>query len=225
MARMTASDMVDEIRDALGGETSETLSDARILRFINRIYTQISARYDFPELDTTASITTSSGTSGYELDTNILKVYSVEDTTNKIQIYESINRYQHGQFVQGDAASATGVPTYWYFSGVGSSSRRKMEFYPTPAGTYSITVYGKAKPTDLVVSPTATSPVLPDVWDDSLIAHSISLGARHLGDMDKSYKWKGAARDNDRSALEVSLMVSTVPVRPGSAISRATRGI
>ena len=43
MARLTADDMIDIVRDCLGGETTETISDTRILRYINQSYLELSS--------------------------------------------------------------------------------------------------------------------------------------------------------------------------------------
>ena len=56
MARLTASDMIDMVRDALGGETSETISDTRILRFINQSYLELASRWHFEQLGTAPTI-------------------------------------------------------------------------------------------------------------------------------------------------------------------------
>ena len=121
MARLTASDMVDIVRDSLGGETSETLSDTRILRFINQSYLELASQYQFDQLGTSTSVTTTSGTTTYELSvSNVLNITKVVDDTNDTMLY-TMNEEQYHRFVQG--SSVTGTPSYWFIDGVGSNNR------------------------------------------------------------------------------------------------------
>ena len=101
MARMTAQDIVDEVRLHLGGETSETLSDNQILRWVNRAYIDLASAYKFDELEDSTSITTSSGTAEYEAsDSDILAIVSVTDDTNDFTL-KPWNRRQYDLAVQG----------------------------------------------------------------------------------------------------------------------------
>ena len=134
MARMTAQDMVDEVRLHLGGETTETITDNQILRWINRGYVELASAYGFEELETSVSVTTSSGTAEYELSaSDVLTVSTVVDDTNNFTL-RPWNRYQYDMATQGDSTNITGQPVFWFFSGVGSNNRRQMTFYPTPDG-------------------------------------------------------------------------------------------
>ena len=66
MARLTAQDMVEMVRDYCGGETSETLSDIRLLRFLNQASMEVCSRYKFHHLSTSETVTASSGTADYD---------------------------------------------------------------------------------------------------------------------------------------------------------------
>ena len=223
MARMTAQDMVSEVRLHLGGETTETLSDAQILRWINRAYTELASSYNFDELEASTSITTSSGTAEYEASVgDILSVISVVDDTNNVKLYPW-TRYQYDAATQGSASSITGTPFHWHISGVGSTGYRQFTFYPTPAGTYTINVIYKKKPTDLVLTPAATSSILLEPWDEVMVLLAVSMGWRALGDDDRSYKAKMSANDASRIAERSSFTASQVPFRPGSIVGRALR--
>jgi len=232
MARMTATDLVSEIRLHLGGETSETVSDTQILRWINRSYIELASAYDFHELETSTSITTSSGTAEYAAPTtgadDVLSVLSIIDDTNNQTIYPW-SRWQYDQATQGNSSTITGVPTHWFVSGVGDNSDspaktvKQYTFYPTPAGTYTLNMIYKKIPTELVLSPSATSSILPQAWDDAMLLRAVSRGWRALGDDDKSYKALLAARDSERAAMESSFVSSWVPFRPGSIVGGALR--
>ena len=225
MARMTAQDIVTEVRLHLGGETDETLSDNQILRWVNRSYIDLSSAYEFNELETTVAITTASGTAEYETTaTDMLTVISVIDDTNNIQLYPW-NRWQYDRSTQGSSSTITGTPIYWFISGVGANNRRQFTFYPTPAGTYTVNVIYQKKPTELVLTPVAdvTSSVIPEPWDEVLVLLAVCRGWRALGDDDKSYKAKLSANDASKIAEQSSFTASYVPMTPGSIVGGALR--
>jgi hypothetical protein len=227
---MTASDMVTEIRLWLGGETSETISDNQILRWINRSYIELASAYKFDELETSTSVSTTSGTAEYAIPStgadDILKVISMTDDTNNVTMFPT-SRWQYDRWVSGDATNQTGTPIYWINSGVGDNSDspaktvKQFTFYPTPDGTYTINVIYLKKPTELVLSPSATSAVIREPWDDVILQRAVSRGWRGLGDDDKAYKALQAARDSEKAAVQSSFTASYVPFRPGSVVGRA----
>ena len=223
MARLTADDMIDIVRDCLGGETTETISDTRILRYINQSYLELSSEYQFRQLSTSTTVTTSSGTAAYELSvSNVLSFEDIVDGTNDVLLHR-ISEWQYLKYTQGGTTS--GVPAYWFISGVGSNNRYELTLWPTPAGTYSLTVYYNQSPDELVTSPTATSAVIPEPWDDSIIYRAVARGWMQLGDPDIASKWIGMARKNDNSAMKSTYEPSYVSVRPGSPIGRALRDV
>jgi len=223
MARLTADDMVDMVRDSLGGETTETLSDTRVLRYINQSYLELCSEYQFPQLSTSTTITTASGTATYELSvSDVLKFEDIEDDTNNLMLYR-MAEWQYRKFTQGSAT--TGTPVYWFIDGVGSNNRYNLTFWPTPAGTYTLNVYYAKKPSELVQSPTATSAIIPEPWDDSIVYRAVARGWMQLGDPDNASKWRGMARQNDNAAQKTSFEPSYIAVRPGSVVGRALRDV
>lgn len=225
MARMTAQDMVTEVRLHLGGETDETLSDNQILRWINRAYIDCASSYKFDELEASTSITTSSGTAEYETTaSDVLTIISVTDDTNNFTL-KPWSRRQYDEAVQGNASSITGNPVFWFISGVGSNQRRQFTFYPTPAGTYTINVIYRQKPTELVLTPSATSSSLLEPWDEVLILRAVSKGWRALGDDEKAYRAKQAADEQSRLAQGSSFTPSSVSHQFSSVVGRALSGI
>ena len=221
MARLTASDMIDIVRDSLGGETDETLSDTRILRFINQSYLELASQYQFDQLSASTTVTTTSGTATYELSaSDVLAIKKVVDDTNDFMLY-TMNEDQYYRYVQGAAVS--GTPVYWYIDGVGSNSRYNLTFYPTPDGTYTINVHYSKAPTDLVTSPAATSPITPTPWDDSIIYRAVARGWMMLGDPDTAGKWRGMARENDMSAYKSTYHPTQIIDRTRSVVGNALR--
>jgi hypothetical protein len=223
MARLTADDMVDMVRDSLGGETSETISDTRILRFINQSYLELASYYQFDQLGESTSVTTVSGTSEYELTvSDVLSISSVVDDTNNQLLY-TMNEDQYHRYVQG--SSVTGTPVYWYIDGVGTNNRYNLKLYPTPNGAYTVNVYYTESPAELVTSPSATSPVIPEPWDDSIVYRAVARGWMMLGDLDTAEKWRNIARANDIAAFKSTFHPTQIIDRPRSVISMALRNV
>jgi len=134
-----------------------------------------------------------------------------------------MNEDQYRKFTQGNASS--GTPVYWFVDGVGSNSRYNITLWPTPAGTYTINVYYVQSPDELVTSPAATSPVIPEPWDDSIIHRATSRGWRMLGDLDAAASWMKLASQNDRAAMKSTYTPSYIQTRPGSYVGRALRDV
>ena len=219
MARLTADDMIDMVRDALGGESSETISDTRILRYINQSYLELCSRYDFQQLSTSTTITTSDGIAAYELSVaNVLSFTSIIDDTNNL-LLRTMSEPQYHKYTQGSTTS--GTPSKWFLSGVGSNDRYEVTLWPTPAGAYTLNVYYNQKPDELVTSPAATSPIIPEPWDDSIISRAVSRGWRMLGDLAAAKEWGRLTRDNDFSALKTTYVTSWTPTYVTSPVARA----
>ena len=223
MARLTASDMIDMVRDCLGGETTETISNTRILRYINQAYLEIASRYQFDQLSTSSTITTEDEEETYELSvSNVMKINDLVDDTNNLKLYP-MNEDQYRKFVQGGTTS--GTPVYWFIDGVGDNSRYNITLYPTPAGEYTVYVYYTQSPDELVTSPAATSPVIPEPWDDSIIHRAVSRGWRMLGDLEAAGSWLQLARQNDAAAKKSTYHPSYIRTAPGSVMGRALRDV
>lgn len=218
MARRTATDFINEVRDNAGGETSETLSDTRILRWVNEEYKTLCAKYAFQQIKDAETVTTVDGTAAYELtEADILQVEDVLDTTNGVYL-RPISEYQYNTYVQGVPSDATGQPVYWFISGVGSNGRFEITFYPTPDGAYSISV-GYYEFTELVTSPAATSPVIPIQFDDVIVDRASSRALKQAGNHDSAYKFLLSAKEIEGEIKKSVHATSHLPIRPRPMIS------
>jgi len=207
MANMTADDFVNWARADVGGPSTTQVTDARILRLVNQSYIlNVCAVYPLRELDASTSITTASGTAEYTLSvSDVLRITAIEDQTNYLNITPfEIDRRHYHSLVQGNASGTTGQPTHWFISGVGTSNRPQITFYPTPAGTYNIGVFHQKKPDEIVQSPTATTTILPYQWDDVIHQFTVSKLWRTLGDLAKYRAIKGEALELAQAALVAS---------------------
>ena len=134
-----------------------------------------------------------------------------------------MNDDQYHKYMQGGTSS--GTPSWWFINGVGDNNRFNIALYPTVAGTYTINVYYQKKPTELVTSPAATSTVIPEEWDESIVCRASYRGWRMLGDYAAAKEWLAYARENDRSAKKITYHPSSIPIRVESKIARALRDV
>ena len=222
MARRTATDFINEVRDICGGETSETISDTRILRMVNEAYKLLCSKYKPVHVQSTETVTTADGTAAYELTaTDVLGIDRVIDTTNHYTL-RPLSEYQYHQYTQGNASNVKGTPVYLFVSGVGDNDRWEITLYPTPAGVYTLSVdyYGF---TELVTSPAATSPVIPSAFDNVIVNRAAHQLMYQIGNPDLAYRLLLGANEQEEMAKKTIESFSFVPIRPRSMISGATR--
>lgn len=222
MARMTALDLVTELRLSLGGETEETLSNTQLLRWINRAYLELASNYNFSELETSTTFTAPASDAEPEITgvSNILEILSITNNTNKFMLY-AWDRNKYDQSVQGNSSTITGPPVYWFKSGQDADGLVSITLYPTPAANTSLTVVYRQLPTELVLSPSPTSSVLLQPWDEVMLLMAISKGWRALGDDDKSYKAQLSANSASKLAEKSAFVASYEPYSPTSVVARA----
>lgn len=212
--------MITQVRLAIS-ETSETMSDAQILRLINQSYLELAAALRHVELDASTTLTMVDGTAEYELSvSDVLQIENVTHTTEGVRLQE-ISTYQYDVYTQGE--DAEGTPAYYVFTGVGSNNRMQITFFPTPDAAGTVTIRYRKKPTELVTSPSATSAIINEIWDDSIVYRAISRAWMLLGDSSRAAEFRQMAQSNDAVARRMSTYASVVPIRPGSRIGVAVR--
>lgn len=223
MSRLEGSEMANMVRDMLGGENEETISENRIKRWLNQAYLEVCSAIKPQALSSSETITTTSGTAEYTFSSdNVLTIDDCVDETNHQPVIP-INENQYNQYALGGTSS--GNPYYYYQSGADPFGKIKVTFYPTPNGTYSIVFNITAKPaeisTDVTTSTTWT--VIPETWDDSIIYRAASRGWYSLGDVNMGKAMMEAARANDTAARIVTNMTSQLGDSISSNVGRALR--
>ena len=214
MSRMTGQDFVTNIRGLCGGETTETLSDTKILRTVNQEILRIVSRYNFLQTAASTSITTASGTAEYELSvSDILRITTVHDSTSGL-VLPALSEEQYYDSI-GTTAS-TGPPSNWFMSGIGSNGRWQITLWPTPAGVYTVNVYYRQVPDELVISPTATSSNLPESWDSVIEWMAASKCWVYLHDAQQAALCLKLGEKEESAAAGISRYASDVPIRPQS---------
>lgn len=186
MARQTATDLLRRLRKRLGNPTADEVSNTDLLRFLNlaqiRVASELSRFESLPYLEASTSVTASSGTEEYELSvSDVIRIVSARNVTDGIPM-EWITRDDYNRF-QPSSTLSTGSPVYFFVSGIGSNSRPQVTLYPCPDGTKTITFDYYKKPTELVTSPTATSSILPEVYDEAIVAIAVEIGMPEMDRM------------------------------------------
>lgn len=224
MARMTATDFISISRASLGGETTETLTDAVLLRLANQSALELAAKYRLPELETYTAISATAGTYEYSISSTNLYITQIIDTTSNSELIK-FHRSEFEDYLLGDLTSITGAPTHWCISG-NSSGTQRIFLYPFPDGSYTLRAIYYKQPTEIVASPTATSFVdLHPAWDSVILDMTISKGWKYLGDMEKAAVFMQFAKDGSAAALKTSIYSSDVVGGLGSPFASATEGV
>jgi len=217
MARLTADDMIAIVRDCCGGETSETLSDTRILRFLNESYISYVSKYTPDQLSASTTVSAVNGTAEYTLSvSDVVQINDIVDDTNNFKLYP-MSEEQYHNFTQGDAPS--GDANYWYVSGA-TADNWKVYLWPTPGSSATLNVY-YTKELDLVASPTATSPLTPRALDEAIYLKAAGKTWAQLGDVEQSDKYFKMARSSETIAKESIYTPSYIPQYLGSRVGRA----
>jgi len=167
----------------------------RLDSWINAGLQELTSAVYFPELETSTTITTSSGTDKYTLSENILAVLSVRDTTN-----DHVLRKMGHSFLARYDDDDTGMPEYWMHRG------SSIVLKPTPDSSYSIflTVYIYHPKLDTTSSKTLLSPE----WDRAVHMLAMSHALSDVDEHDRATMWLERARlyigsRIQRRALEV----------------------
>lgn len=175
MARMTATDLVSYVRKALGNPTTTELADTDLLRFINLAQVRVAMTHKPPELLTSTTLTTAAGTYDYEVSaTDVLHIVDARNATDGMRIKPgSLEDWIRDN---QDSTVQQGAITRWIEYGVGANGRPNIRLHMAPDAVYSVAIYYLKKPTELVTSPTATTSILREQWDEVILSYAVEIG-------------------------------------------------
>lgn len=174
-----ASDLTYE----LGNRTDIAAS---VGAWINTAYLEFTTRnqffgfkfpkyFYFPELETSASATTTAGTDYVALPSDALILYTIHDNTND----NKLGGIKFREYVDktGRATSASrSKPLYWLRYG------SQIKLYPTPDGAYSLTVYYRKRPTALSLDGDVTA--IGAEWDEAILKLAVIQSMMRLKQYD-----------------------------------------
>ncbi len=195
--RQLVNKVLRKLRETEVGATETSFSTVDywvlIADFVNDAKREVEDSWNWTQLRTTIAVNTTSGDNVVEVTgtSSRTKIYSVWDTTNDVQL-EAI---EHDRFNQLAliGTSTNAPPMYYRRRGYDSNGAVQLEVYPTPAGTYSISVYCKNPQVDLsAVSDTLNLVGLEDAIVYRAWASAISErgedGGSSFGEIFSQYK-------------------------------------
>jgi hypothetical protein len=178
---MTATDFTTIMRMAMGNPTATEISNALLLRAFNLAAESVVTPRPrkFPELRTTEDITTASGKAEYELTaTDIVEICHLYDVTNT----RRLKPMDEDDYVRKLQANVSNQKPRKYLEGeVGSNNRIEITLWPTCDAIYTVRVYYWRLPPEIVLSPTATSPVTARKWDLPILEAAIKMALPWVG--------------------------------------------
>lgn len=178
---MTYLNLVNSVLRRLREDEVTTVSESDYSRligdFVNDAKRQVEDAWDWSAIRSTFDITTANGTSTYSLtDFDVRsKVLSVHnETSNQVLNYQSLERIR--QFnLQND--NATGPSNSYTLDGVDSNGDLQIRFYMTPDSTYSMSVYGVKRTSEL--SNDTDSTLLPS---SPIVQYAYAFALRERGE-------------------------------------------
>ena len=125
----------DEVSDITNNDYSKLIGD-----FVNDAYSIVEAAWEWSVLEEDVIVTTVAGTQEYELDGagELATITDVYETTKPAALDEVSSSYMRSQEIMTETAN--GVPRYWTVDGAGLDGDPKLQLWPIPDATYSVTV-------------------------------------------------------------------------------------
>ena len=179
MARMTATDLVNFTRKRIGNPSTDEWPDASILRWVNMAQERLAAEYMPETLETSVDISAVSGTATYDLETvegTILKINCAKNVTDGGDV-KPTNRQDYNHDTQGITVP-TGHVYRYLESGIDATKFKQVTLQNTPASSQTIRFWYTKTPTELVLSPTATTSDLPRRFDESILDIAAEIGKK-----------------------------------------------
>ena len=170
MAALTYLQLVNSVlrrlRESEVSAVTDTAYSKMVGEFVNDAKRQCEDAYTWNALNSSISISTTSGTSLYSLTGSgqRFKVTDVLDNTNKNII--RVTATTDMDLLNLLSPSQTGQPLYYNFDGVDSNGDTQVRLYPVPNGVISIT-FNITKPTGLLSnsSDTVSIPTEPIIFN------------------------------------------------------------
>ena len=204
MARMTAQDFVDYTRKRMGNPSTDEWTNDDILRFVNMAQQRVALGSAVATLETyeDVALTEAAGATYEFTATDIMYITSVKNLSTGQRI-KPTDRESHTTDTQSPDAIKGDV--YRYFeSGLGSNSRKQVVFQHAPDASFSVRVYYLAYPTELVLTPTATSSELPLEYDEAILDYAAEIGKKFDQQMSEAGVERNMAKETEGRASAIA---------------------
>jgi len=186
------TDIRDLVREATRFDSSDaSLTDSNLTSLINRGLKAIATEHDWPWLYAETTISAVVGTRDYNFPTGATQISFVsfeDDGPFVVKQLKELQRYND--------TTITGQP--YMFAPVGVTSIR-IAPYPDQAYTLDVGYYQD----ESVLSGDTNEPLLPDAYDEMLVAYVVKLVGMRIGNVEMSRsgaseyrEWVSRTRDN-----------------------------
>lgn len=182
---MTFGEMSSELLWELG---SDTETDAYRNDWINRAYITLTTQTEFfgkkipmyfPELETFSTDTTADGTATVATPSDAHFVHTLWDSSSDTKMI-NVSWRDYVGFTGRAAESSRSAPTMWVKYGT------NLYLYPTPDGSYGVTIYYKKHITKLSAAGDVTA--IGREWDEPLLKLSVIQSLQRLKRYDDTEK-------------------------------------
>ena len=145
--------------------------------FVNDAKDLVESAWDWSQLRTLLTITTSSGDYNYSLtgsQNKIKEFIVINDTSDFTMEYRPNNWFEEKYLLQ---TPLTGSPRYYTYNGIDASGDMIIDLYPTPDGVYSLKF--KAAKRNSILSSNTDTLKIPDM---PVIHLAVALASRERGE-------------------------------------------
>jgi len=223
MARMTATDFVGFTRNRMGNPSTDEWTDAELLRFVNMAQERLATGSKIATLETYEDLTVTAALGQtYEFAaSDIMYITSVKNTTTG-QVVKPTDRQKYTHETQGSSLPTGDVYRYLE-NGLGSNSRKQITFQHKPDASLTIRVWYLAYPTEMVLTPTATSSELPREYDEAIMDLAAEIAKKMDQQVREATAERQLAQETEGRAVGVAPEVPNVRYGIESPVAPSTK--
>jgi hypothetical protein len=206
MARMTATDFVGFTRKRMGNPSTDDWTDAELLRFVNMAQERVALGSPVATLETfeNLSVTKAAGEIYEFAASDIMYITSAKNMTNG-QRLRPTDRDAYTHDSQG-ASLPSGNVERWLEGGLGANGRKQVTLQYKPTQSITVRFWYLAYPTEMVLSPTATSSELPREYDEAIMDIAAEIAKKNDQQMREASTERNLAKETEARASGIAPM-------------------
>lgn len=189
----------EAVTAALGHPPEDSVTSDEIAGVINDSYFEIARRFRHRRMQRDVTISTTSGTNEYALESDYFWMRVVRDETNNENLLP-----RSLQFIQSRNDGVSSQPLYW------ATEDYNIILSPTPDNTYTIRTWYFARPARLVDP--ADSSVFEDEWDEIVKRGAEARGFYLMGEYDRQIHALNLQRSLINTIIETQTLEKVIGV-------------
>jgi hypothetical protein len=155
---------------------------------------KMPTNFDFPELRTSTTATTTAGTPYIVSPTDLLYIRHIHNDTSDMKL-DKIRFMEYVRDTGRATSNSYSKPLQWIRDG------GNIYLYPTPDATYTLSVYYRKRPA--AMSATTDTTVIGAEWDEPILWLATVQACMRLNDFDKMKIWLEALVESLSSKLGI----------------------